>query len=308
MRNLLFSLLIFIASPALATTVTGEGNSFTTALNNAFKKAVDFEVGVIIDAERSVINNKLTRNQILTYSAGYILAYNILEHHPIGNLQYVKVDVTVDKSLLKDFVLSSYISSERFDGENISKQLESYQKQQADGDKLIDNTFKYFPSIAINIKMRSYEVITDPDRNYHLKVYYTATWNKAYLDSLKELMTLFATNAHGAVTYLDFEDTTLYFSDNIIHKKINQTFLRGSMVEMTATTLLGVPILNTCVQGISHRQRYYTGLYTNINAGIRFYINNTVDNVFKYEIDQDLAKQLQEMSQIKLSIKGSQDC
>jgi hypothetical protein len=290
--------------------VSGEGPSFTTALNNAFKKAIDYEVGIIIDSERHAINRKLTHNQILTYNAGYIVTYQILEHTPLGEFQHVMVDVTVNSSKLKDFVLSRYTSTEKFDGENISKQIEYYKKQQVDGDKLIDNTFKYFSTDAINIQMHRYEIIKDANRKFYVKVYYTASWNKTYLESLKELMSLFAVDeSNGFVIMLNFDGEILFFDDNIIKDKIGRTFHFSSMVNLTANSLLGDTVLNTCVQDISSaHSNKKVKLYTSNGTGINFYTNRSVDNFILKEIDQQLAMQIQDVSQLKLSIKSPKDC
>ena len=80
MRLVLAVLLILTSPLALAIQVEGEGSSLEQALNNAFKVAIDNEVGVILDTERHLRNGKIVHNQILSYSAGIHYSYTILHH------------------------------------------------------------------------------------------------------------------------------------------------------------------------------------------------------------------------------------
>ena len=49
MKTILAIVFALIAFPAHAIIVTGEANSFEAAKHQAFKKAIDYEVGVIVD-------------------------------------------------------------------------------------------------------------------------------------------------------------------------------------------------------------------------------------------------------------------
>ena len=86
MRLVLAVLFILISPTAYALQVEGEGPTLQIALNNAFKVAIDNEVGVILDTERHLQNGEIVHNQILSYSAGYITSYKIVHHIHIADL------------------------------------------------------------------------------------------------------------------------------------------------------------------------------------------------------------------------------
>ena len=86
MRLVLAVLLVLTSPLAYAIQVDGEGRTLEQALNNAFKVAIDNEVGVILDTERHLKNGKVTHNQILSYSAGYVTSYTILHHIHIRDM------------------------------------------------------------------------------------------------------------------------------------------------------------------------------------------------------------------------------
>ena len=104
MRSILL-LLLLISSPVYAIVVTGEGFTLEEAKQQARVLAIETVVGVIVDSEKAVVDRKLITNQVLTYSAGYIVKEEVLEHYPLGELQFVKLDITVASSKLKNFIL-----------------------------------------------------------------------------------------------------------------------------------------------------------------------------------------------------------
>ena len=129
MRSILLLLLTLTSSPAIAIVVDGEGVSLIDAQDHARRQAITQIVGALVDTERVVVNRKLVVNQILTYSAGYIVKEVILEHYSIphydtpGERHFVKLDVEVKSSKLKDFVLSKTEGTLDFDANNIKLQI-----------------------------------------------------------------------------------------------------------------------------------------------------------------------------------------
>ena len=195
MRLVLAVLLILTSPLALAIQVQGEGSSFEEAKQSAFKVAIDQEVGVILDTERHLKNGKIVHNQILSYSAGYIISSSLIHHVIIRdrNLHQVTFDVTVASSLLKDFVLSSNHNTKSFNIDDIKAQTQSSKETHKDGMDLLDSTLKFFPNKAFNIEMHDFSVIVnyhDP-RKFHLHVPYTLSWNQEYLVALQEALTVY---------------------------------------------------------------------------------------------------------------------
>ena len=176
MRSLLL-LLLFISSPVYAIVVTGEGFSFEDAKQQAFKQVIEKEVGVIVDSERIVVEKDLVSSKILTYSAGFITSYNVLEHTPMGEMHYVKLDVTVASSKLKDFILLQPFDILDYDGSQIKEMIDSFKQQAIDADTLVNNFLKYYPHEAYLVTTNEYVVKTDPYRNAYIEIPYQIKWN-----------------------------------------------------------------------------------------------------------------------------------
>jgi len=185
-------ILTLIASPVYAIVVTGEASTFELAKQQAFRNAVEHQVGVIVDSERTTIDNDVKQNQILSFSAGYVLDYTILSHdvtEPEG-IHIVTVDVEVASSVLKNFILSrSDSSTSELRGSVLREQIQSYQQQLEEADRLLSNMLKYHPTQSQHIRLTGeHSVIVDSRRNVYLNLPYEYFWNIDYLKSLEELI------------------------------------------------------------------------------------------------------------------------
>lgn len=311
MRTILGLVFILMASPVDAIVVTGEASSFELAQQQAFKKAIDHEVGIIIDTERFAVDKELVHNQILSYSAGYITDYTIISQSETNGVWKVEMDVTVASSILKNFILSQAESIGQFDGTNIKMQIDMYRKQQADGDKLVKNTLKYFPTEAMHIEASEYKIVLDANRNIYLEIPYTLSWNQSYLDALYELLSLFAVEEKTSI-YFDFDHgDRLYFNDRVLLTHIKNRMRRADFVTLKINSLLNEPLLNTCVQSILYRQGVgwdgRSTMYGHKGDGIAVY-DRVVQNYISVPISSDIYNVLDGMSQIELSVSTATDC
>tara|TARA_R110000868_G_scaffold236316_1_gene490364 strand:+ start:1695 stop:2630 length:936 start_codon:yes stop_codon:yes gene_type:complete len=270
MRSLLLLLLALTSSPVYAIVVTGEGFTLEEAKQQARVLAIETVAGIIIDTERVVSNRELLVNQVLTYSAGYIVKEELLEHYPIGELQFVKLDITVESSKLKNFILSQTEGTSNFDGNSVKLQIESYNKQLTDLDALFDNTLKYHPQQSINTKIIDYQIHENGAREFYLTVTYQHSWNQEYLDALEELVNLVDDGgAPWGTSFLRFGpmgNHHYYIKDIIIMRKINKVFKEMSAV-MTVNSMNNEVLINRCIKHDTSQQ--WLGMW-----GLRSGLNN----------------------------------
>ena len=62
---------------------SGVGNTYEEAKNNAFREAIEYQVGVVIASERESYNDKLIKNEILAYSSAFVDEYKIISQQTI---------------------------------------------------------------------------------------------------------------------------------------------------------------------------------------------------------------------------------
>ena len=315
MRLVLAVLFTLISPAAYALQVEGEGPTLQIALNNAFKVAIDNEVGVILDTERHLKNGEIIHNQILSYSAGYITSYTIKHHIHITdlNLHKVNVDVTIASSKLKNFLLSANHNPLNFNVDDIKAQIRLFKEGYLDGQKLLDNTLKYFPKEAINVTTHKFNVVADyhnPNKHY-LHVPFTISWNQRYLVALQELLTLFEGD-RGGRTYVSFGDERVYITDQMLFRKLRKVFGRSDFVLLSINSLLNEISINTCVQSI----RYTPGkswdskraLYTYTGGGLSFKDDKEVTSFLMFPINEQDLQEFQGSAEVLLSVSSAKNC
>jgi len=315
MRSLLL-LLLLISSPVYAIVVTGEGFSLEGAKQQAFKKAIEKEVGVIVDSERIVVAKDLISSQVLTYSGGYITSYTLIEHYPIGELQYVKLDVTVASSKLKDFILLQPHEILDFDGSQLKEIISSYKQQAIDADALVDNFLKYYPHEAFLITADEYVVMSDGYRNSYVEIPYTIEWNNEFLYSLEEISGLVGSRKPilGASIIVFKDRSSFYLSDRITYNNIKKAFDNTEYIRIIVINSINETLLNTCVQSIKYSGitgaslDRYSAMYSNSGYDLIIKGNKQVSNIARIDLTDDLVNLIDDQVKIKLSVNSIDLC
>ena len=99
MLALLLMLGLSLTAFAHTATVTGECSTREDALHDAFRKAVEDTLGIYVQGETQVTNYRVTRDEILARSQGYVRNYDVLSERVTGvppqarHELLVKVDV-----------------------------------------------------------------------------------------------------------------------------------------------------------------------------------------------------------------------
>lgn len=90
--------------------VTGIGKDSDSAKQDAYASAIERTVGVLVDANTLVENDKLVRDDVLTFSKGELKSFNVLEEWTDGGLTYVQVKASVPLDALAERLKSRNIT------------------------------------------------------------------------------------------------------------------------------------------------------------------------------------------------------
>ena len=101
----------------MSVVVTGAGTDPDKAKYNALSNAVEQTVGVLVDAETLVENDKLVRDKVLTYTEGDVTAIKILDQSQKDGLYYVRLKATVAVQKIESRLRSQHLAVREVDGE-----------------------------------------------------------------------------------------------------------------------------------------------------------------------------------------------
>lgn len=139
---------------------TGTGETVAAAKEDAYRNAVQRVVSKLMDADVKIENDEVVRNKILSYSAAYVEAAEVVEG-PVqlpGSLVRVKIRARVRKTALEEKVREIKPSIAEVSGEDIYARLVSSSDQKTHGSDMIADLFE-------NVREKLVKVQTVAGRN-----------------------------------------------------------------------------------------------------------------------------------------------
>ena len=86
--------------------VIGEGSTIDQARQQGFRLAVEHAVGTVVASETEVRNDRLARDEIITYASGYVDRFEVVEQQRVGNRVLVNMKVWVRPSKIANRLLN----------------------------------------------------------------------------------------------------------------------------------------------------------------------------------------------------------
>ncbi len=184
---------------------TGVGSSPDAAKENAFRQAIENRIGVLVLSEKEVRNFKLYKDDILTFSAGFIDDYNIVSKEKLGAKWVVTIDAWVSSSRLANKITAISAVDGSISGKKAADRFDSFIRQKQQADRLLQKIVSGFPEDAIQVRFQRTEMRFDADRKAQVLIYFDTFWSKEYVSSLLEMLALLQDTTYsdgfvGAVT------------------------------------------------------------------------------------------------------------
>ena len=324
MRLLLLIVCIWLTACASSTKQnnfvrsTGEGYTFEQAKHNAFTNAMEQHLGVVIASERESQGEKLARNEILAYSAGYVDEYVIISQQVNNGRVSLVVDVKLSSNRISDRILSSSKSNKGLDGARHDSQYRTYLDNKENGDRILQRVLNDYPKHAYNITQHNYTIKVDTYRNLTLVVPYEIGWNKNYMASLNDALKMLEDGSNGFMqkspATMRVQSNTFYFNEFIIPNRILDAVMDNNEVRINLTisdqynriqyTECFVP------DAVFRRVKpfYEINYVRTINAG--FYNHGMEKGSLELKIQNNskLARIMNDLTNIELSITTKSSC
>jgi hypothetical protein len=163
--------------------VAGNGRTTDEARNNGFRLAVESALGTLISSETEVQNGRIQRDEIISYAAGFVDKFEIVNTRSGPEGFVVTMKVWVKRSALADRLLNRSEKSGEVDGARASIQLQTLNQERATGDALLQQVLNDFPKRAFDIEMKPADILRQ-NRTAYMELSFGLSWNKDYLRSL----------------------------------------------------------------------------------------------------------------------------
>ena len=187
--------------------VSAWGNTETSARHAAFTKAIEEQVGTLLLSDREIVKYELIKNDIYTYSAGYITYYKIISTELVDNGARVVLDVIVNSSKIKNNILIDASFDKLPDIDQLSATSSTYIDTKSQEDKLIKKITGIYPEKAYDVKILRHKFTVNADRKLTLGVTFTVRMNEDYASELE-----------NTIDVVENKNSKLYALKVVFHK------------------------------------------------------------------------------------------
>lgn len=178
---------------------TGVGLDPDKAVQNAFSSAIEQTMGVLVEAETVVENDKLIQDKVLTFSRGFVQEYEVLRQWEDNGLNHARIKAKVSVGRLVEKLKAHSIAVKDLPGERMARQVKHDVQSEGDAAEMFRRVMQDFTMqkmLAVTIADGP-EVVEKDELQAKLRVQveltpYTEQW-KAFYDSIQPLLSKVAT-------------------------------------------------------------------------------------------------------------------
>ena len=291
--------------------VLGTGKTEEEAKLNGFKNAIIKVVGTIVVTEKEAKDTFLTRNEVATYSSGYVDDYKIVDKVDSWAGPMLIMDVLVKSSKIANQILGISKGDAELEGSKLATQYKSYLDERRSGDIFVDKVLNTYPKNAFNIKMGEVQFKLDSYRNSLLIVPYEVSYNYNWIMSLREVFKIMADGDNYSPDRVRiiakkpgswFGDTVEYnFNDTTRLDRIGSYLSVDTVIQLKIVDKNGDALYTTCGQksfiGIGYGNNYHsTDRWIRGNEVYEF------QDVIKISPDSPAYNRLDKMSKVEVNI------
>lgn len=173
-----------------------EGYSLTAAKQQCFNTAIEQVVGQVVVSDLESSGDRITRDNIGQYSAGYVDNYTIQDQRQDEHGWYhLKMTVSVASSKIAQRKWLKGEHSDVVNGDRIHAQIQSQLEQRSRGDALIAQILASYPENAYVINSGNSEFNIGRLRQPYVDIPYSITMSRPWVEAFNEALDLVAVNS-----------------------------------------------------------------------------------------------------------------
>jgi hypothetical protein len=192
--------------------VEGHGRTKKEAQQDACDTAIKQVVGQVIVSDQEVKGDRLTKDWIGSYSAGYCKYSEVLETRHEADQVVVKMNVAVESSKIAQRMLSSGDKSMIIAGEHLQMLIDSQLDQRNKGDQLIAEVLNSYPYNAYVLNSGQTDIGIDNRREPYIDVQYEIHWSRFWLEAFNEALGVIAVDSKSCNSWFVKQDNKIRLS------------------------------------------------------------------------------------------------
>jgi len=174
--------------------VTGMGINADKALQNAIRNAVEQVVGTYVSSDTMVKDSQLIKDEILSFSGGYVKESKIISTDKDDDLVKIKLEALVVATKLKRKIQALNITVKDIDGDSLFGEAVSKINANVKASALLNKIMSKYPQSAYDMTIGKPEIAStnNESNQVNISVPIMVKWDKAYLNELKTILSYIA--------------------------------------------------------------------------------------------------------------------
>ena len=290
--------------------VTGWGKTEDAARQNAFIKAIELEMGVMMLSDRDTKNNVQVKNNIYAYSAGFVEDYNVVSVNPTDTGVFVTVDVKVSSSKIKNQILLSVGKTGNLNGDLAAARYNTYKHTRDSADAILTKFVSGYPEQAYKVDITKIDVKSGSNRQPILDIEFSIALDKKFITGFADVMSVMENPKSKSYTtkvvfdkweflpILDHRDT--FFVEDSVTQEILYTYINPSTVRVNISLNGNDGVLYSVCRSVDTFVKV-------TNDKMTLFVGQT--KYFGTQItDRNMAGILENITSVTLSTVKSKDC
>jgi hypothetical protein len=216
--------------------VTGIGADTAAARLNAIRNAVEQAIGVYVSADTLVKNHALLKDEILSYSGGYVRDSRIVsEERGRDGLIAVTIEADVVASKLKRKLEFLNIAVRNVEGEKLFDEAYGRLEEKRAGAALLEKIISKYPQAAYNFEVDAPQIksVDLASGKATLSISLKLRWDQAFLYELRSVMEQVARQELKLADILSFSQgvNNKYLRNGAVVCFSSQSWIRAGMAE-----------------------------------------------------------------------------
>lgn len=190
---------------------TGIGINLDKAKQNAIRNAVEQVIGTYVSSDTLVKNNQVIKDQILSYSGGYLKEMKVLsEEKTDDGLFSAKIEALVISTKLKRKIESLNIAVKKLEGESLFSEAFSKIELKKSSGIILAKAFSKYPKAAYELQIGKPKIIsTNSNTNTaNIEVPIVYRWDQKFLSELEETLKQISFDKYKNISFSKVEYST----------------------------------------------------------------------------------------------------
>jgi len=163
--------------------VEGQGVDAQEARLNGFRLAVEQALGTVIASETQSVNSHIRRDEVISYAAGFVDHYKIMDTVPGTPGYRVRMQVWIQRTNLAERLLAQDRTAGQIDGNRASVSIDTAEYSRSQGDRVLGTVLNDFPRRSFDIELKTTRTEITQSRVPELVIPFELRWNRRYVDS-----------------------------------------------------------------------------------------------------------------------------